>query len=63
MYIMCHGNFKKLLLDCSPIEIKLMTIYIYINFVTNNSGNKNDLSSPTKEVKYHYPDEITLITQ
>ena len=37
--------------------------YIYVNFVTNSSGNDNSLSSPTKEVKYHYPNEIMVITQ
>ena len=37
-----------------------MTGYIYINFVTNNSGNENYLCYPTKEVKYHHPDEITV---
>ena len=38
-----------------------MTGYVYINFVTNNSGNKNSLSSPTKEAKYHYPEKIMVI--
>ena len=36
---------------------------MYINVETSNGGNKNSLSSLTKEVKYHYPNEITLLTQ
>ena len=28
-----------------------------------NSGIDNSHSSPTKEVKYHYPDEMAVITQ
>ena len=38
-----------------------MTIYMLC--VTNNVGNDNFPTSPTKEVKYHHPDEITVITQ
>ena len=34
---------------------------MYINSVTNNGGNNNSPSSSKKEVKYHYPDEITVI--
>ena len=30
--------------------------------VSGDDGNKNSLSHPTKEVKYHYHDEITVIT-
>ena len=36
---------------------------MYIHFETSDGGNKNSLSNPTKEVKYHYPDEITVITR
>ena len=36
---------------------------MYINFETSDGGNKNSLSSTTKEVKYQNPDEITLITR
>ena len=38
-------------------------MYKYINFETYDVGNENSLSSPTKEVKYHYHDEITVITR
>ena len=37
-------------------------MYKYINVETCDGGNKNSLSSSTKEVKYHYQDEITVIT-
>ena len=33
-----------------------------MNFETCDDGNENYLSSPTKEVKNHYHDEITVIT-
>ena len=36
---------------------------MYINFVKNNGGNENSPSYLIKEVKYHYPNEITVITQ
>ena len=36
---------------------------MYIHFETCDGGNKNSLGSPTKEVKYHYHDEITVITR
>ena len=56
MYKMCHGNLK----NSHPIVI--LNDCIFINFVTNNSGNENSLSSPTKGVKYHYPGKIMVIT-
>ena len=36
---------------------------MYINFETSDGGNENSPSSTTKEVKYHYPDEITVFTR
>ena len=36
---------------------------MYINFETSDGGNDNSLSSLIKEVKYHYPYEITVITR
>ena len=36
---------------------------MYINFETSDGGNENSISSPTKEVKYHYRNEITVITR
>ena len=36
---------------------------MYMEFETSDGGNKNSFSSPTKEVKYHYPDEITELTR
>ena len=39
-------------------------IYIYIYIIGDKkSGNKNSHNSLKKEVKYHYRDEITVITQ
>ena len=35
----------------------------YINFEICDGGNENSLGYPTKEVKYHYHDEITVITR
>ena len=35
---------------------------MYIHFETSDGGNKSSLCYPTKEVKYHYADEITAIT-
>ena len=35
----------------------------YINFEIYDGGNENSLGSPTKEVNYHYPHEITVITR
>ena len=34
-----------------------------INFETCDGSNKNSLCSLTIEVKYHYPNEITVITR
>ena len=36
-------------------------LYKYKCFETCDGGSTNSLSSPKKEVKYHYRDEITLI--
>ena len=36
---------------------------MYINFETSDVGNENFPSFLTNKVKYHYPDEITTITQ
>ena len=36
---------------------------MYINVETSDGGNENYLSSLTKEVKYHYTDEMTVITR
>ena len=38
-------------------------LYVYIYCVTNNSSNKISCIYPTKELKYHYPNEITVITR
>ena len=35
----------------------------YIKFGNSDGGNENSLGSPTKEVKYHYHGEITVITR
>ena len=34
-----------------------------MNFEICDGGNENSLGSTTKEVKYHYHDEITVITR
>ena len=34
-----------------------------INVESCNGGNENLLSYPIKKLKYHYPDEITVITR
>ena len=36
---------------------------MYIKVETSDGGNKDTLSSLTKEIKYHHPDEILLITR
>ena len=36
---------------------------MHINVETSDGGNNSSLSTPKKEVKYHYPDEITVITR
>ena len=40
---------------------KILDMYKY--FVTYDGGNNNSLSPPTKEVKYHYPNQITVVTR
>ena len=38
-------------------------MYKYINFETCDGGKDNSISYPTKDVKYHHHDEITVITR
>ena len=46
-----------------PAGIIHMSLTLYNNFETSDGGNENSLSSPTKEVKYHYHNEIMVITR
>ena len=58
----CAKVISKKITQFSPYKNNIND-WIYIQRVTNNSGNDNSPTSPKKEVKYHYPDEITVFTQ
>ena len=58
---MCQGNFRKLSPHYAPIKIVLLTGYIYI-MCEKQCGNENSPTYPTKVVKYHYPNEFTVIS-
>ena len=42
--------------------INIIIDWIYIYYLIKNRSNENSHTSLTKQLKYHYPDEITVIT-